>query len=101
MNLVSGLFYTECVVMFVMYFLTALCIHKPTDSLVIALKLKALCRFCVVFMLYLTPDSYINETCILFKDLLHTFLGPILTHITPCYISQILTAAKLIMLAGN
>ena len=87
MHLVSSLFHTECVVMFVMYFLTEFCVHKPTDSLVIALILKALYRFCVVFMFYITPDSYINETCIFFKDLIHTFLGPILTHIIPFYIS--------------
>ena len=87
MHLVSSLFHTEFVVMFVMYFLTAFCIPKPTYSLVIALKLKALYRFCVVFLFYLTPHSYINETCIFFKDLLHTFLGPILTHIIPFYIS--------------
>jgi len=62
-----------------MYFLAAFCIPKFTDSLVMALKLKALCRFCVVFMFYLTPDSYINENGIFFKDLSHTFLGPILT----------------------
>jgi hypothetical protein len=77
MHLVFSLFHTEFVVMCVMYFLAAFCIPKPTDSL--ALKLKALYRFCAVFMFYLTPDSYINETGIFFKDLFHTFLGPILT----------------------
>ena len=86
MHLVSSLFHTEFVI-FVIYFLTAFCIPKPTDSLVIALKLKALYKFCVVFTFYIIPDSYINETCIFFKDWLHTFLGPVLAHIILFYIS--------------
>ena len=76
MHLVSSLFHTEYVVMFVMYFLAAFCIPKPTDSLVIALKLKASYRSCVVFMFYLTPDSYINETCIFSKICYTHFWAP-------------------------
>jgi hypothetical protein len=84
MHLGSSLVHTTFVGIFIIYFLTACHMTDSTGALVIALKLKAVYRFCVVLMLYIIPESYINETCLFFRHLLHTFLGPILTHITLC-----------------